>query len=59
MLIVLNFSSVSAQCNVGFNMNKANLMLTNYHSTSPLVNKNKNSLLLRPYEAKIYSFSAK
>ena len=47
LLILLNFKSVTASVNIN-GLSKAKLLLTNY------VEKNTNSLNLRPYEASVY-----
>lgn len=53
MLILLNFSSLPAQTNVGLNISGARILLSNY-SEAPLFNKAKSIVTLKPYEAVIY-----
>ncbi len=51
LLIVLNFTAHNADANIGIDVKKATLLLSNYH-TAPL-SKNK-TITLNPYQAVIY-----
>lgn len=53
MLILLNFSALPAQTNVGLNISGARILLSNYDE-APLFNKAKYTVTLKPYQAVIY-----
>ena len=53
MLIVLNFSSSSAQAKIDLNLDSAKMLLSNYKE-SPLFNNVNRTLTLKPYAAVIY-----
>jgi len=53
MLILLNFSATNAQSNIGLITTNSKVLLSNYKN-SPINNKIKSHVALRPYEAIIY-----
>jgi oligo-1,6-glucosidase len=53
ILVLLNFSPSDAQTDIGVSIANAKLLLSNYSDT-PLNNKEKRQIRLRPYEAIIY-----
>jgi len=53
MLIVLNFSSSSAEAKIDLNLDSAKMLLSNYKE-SPLFNNVNRTLTLKPYAAVIY-----
>jgi oligo-1,6-glucosidase len=53
MLILLNFSSSTAEANISLNTTNAKLLLCNYKD-APANNKTKTTIKLRPYETIVY-----
>jgi oligo-1,6-glucosidase len=52
-LVLLNFSASNAKADIGLKTTNAKLISTNY-KTSPIINKAKSQVTLRPYEAVIF-----